>query len=211
MHVTSTAPRPGPSVPSVMTPRATGEGTPTAAVQGGRQASPGAEGADLDALDSLVPTRRVAPLRTETPPSARRRWRPRPALTEVVVGMAGFMSLVTMITAPAAAWGGRGLTLAMVLAVALPPVVAAGLLQRGTTAGAATRSGLAEVARLLCGLATSLAVGLSVGGVAWVVVTAPADPMEVLEPVLVASAYSLVTAVSAGLLAWRLCGERRAA
>ncbi len=125
-------------------------------------------------------------------------------MTEAVAGLGGFLLLVAAITVPVAAYVGQGLTLALLLAVAAPPLGGLVLLDRSRLASAQYRAGLDEMARLLCVLAAALAVGLSVGGVAWVVHTEAAHALAVLEPVLVASAYSLVTAICAGGLGWRL-------
>jgi len=157
-----------------------------------------------DDMDSLAPTQRVAPHRSVAPPVPRRRWRPRPAMTEAIAGLGGFLLLITAITVPVAAFAGQGLTLALLLAVAVPPLAGLALLDRSRRATARQRAGLDEMARLLCVLSAALAVGLSVGGVAWVVHTEAAHALAVLEPVLVASAYSLVTAICAGGLGWKL-------
>ncbi len=207
MHVTTTESPLGPSLPAEGTPSIADVPTLVGADRRRHAYSP----PNPDAVDSLAPTHRVAPQRTETPQAPRRRWRPRPALTDAVMGIAGFLSLVTVITAPAAAFGGGGLTLAMTLAVAFPPAVTAVALQRGARARPSQRTGLVELSWLLSGLSACMAVGLSVGGVAWGGTTAPFDALSVLEPVLVASAYSVVTALCAAFLAWRLHSVARTA
>lgn len=155
-----------------------------------------------DELDSLA-LGRVAPERTAAPVRGRL-WRPRPGVTEAVSGLAGFVTLVLAVTTPAAAYAGRGLTLALLVAVLLPPVVGWTLYLGATGQRRSTRASLASLSRLLCALGACFAVGLSVGGIGWVVHTAPVDAMALLEPVLVASTYSVGTALSAGLLAWSL-------
>jgi hypothetical protein len=157
-----------------------------------------------DDLDSLAPTHRVAPARSVVPPSPRRRWRARPAWTEAMAGLGGFLVLVTAITAPVAAYAGQGLTLALLLAVALPSVAASVVLQRAGHGGRQLRAAVDMLARRVSLLATALAVGLSLGGVAWVVHTEAVHALAVLEPVLVASAYSLVTAIGGAFVGWRV-------
>ncbi len=155
-----------------------------------------------DELDSLA-VGRVAPERMSAPVRGRL-WRPRPGVTEAVSGLAGFMTLVLAVTTPAAVYAGRGLTLALLVASLLPPVVGWTLYLGAMSQRQATRASLASLSRLLCALGACFAVGLSVGGIGWVVHTAPADALQLLEPLLVASTYSVGTALSAGLLAWSL-------